>query len=210
MAEQKNTRTPEKRGHLWANIPVSTGLHSFWRHGEDSFSSLSWCLCGLIPWLGALFLLQTDNKLCLFWISPLTFPSDCSWESLSTSKLGLWRRQWHPTLVLLPGKFHGCRSLEGCSLWGRWGSDTTQQLHFHSSLSCIGEGNGNPLQCCCLENPRDGEAWWAAIYGVAQCRTWLKWLSNSNSKFRLRRWLDWAYVFNQQYCRFSPQLQSPY
>ena len=45
------------------------------------------------------------------------------------------------------------------------------QLHFHSSLSCIGEGNGNPLQCSCLENPRDGGAWWAAVYGVAQSRT---------------------------------------
>ena len=51
---------------------------------------------------------------------------------------------------------------------------------FHFSLSCIGEGNGNPLQCSCLENPRDGGAWWAAIYGVAQSRTWLKWLSSSS------------------------------
>ena len=82
--------------------------------------------------------------------------------------------QWHPTPVLLPGKSHGQRSLEGCSPWGRWGSDTTEQLHFHFSLSCIGEGNGNPLQCSCLENPRDGESWWAAIYGVAQSRTRLK------------------------------------
>ena len=56
-------------------------------------------------------------------------------------------------------------------------SDMTERLHFHFSLSCIGEGNGNPLQCSCLENPRDGEAWWAAVYGVAQSRTWLKWLS---------------------------------
>ena len=53
-------------------------------------------------------------------------------------------------------------------------SDTTERLHFHFSLSCIGEGNGNPLQCSCLENPRDGEAWWAAISGVAQSRTRLK------------------------------------
>ena len=56
-----------------------------------------------------------------------------------------WRRQWHPTPVLLPGKSHGWRSLKGCSPWGRWGSDTTEGLHFHFSLSCIGEGNGNPL-----------------------------------------------------------------
>ena len=88
------------------------------------------------------------------------------------------RRQWHPTPVLLPGKSHGRKSLEGCSPWGRWGSDTTEWLHFHFSLSCIGEGNGTPLQCSCLENPRDRGAWWAAIYGVAQSRTWLKWLSS--------------------------------
>ena len=56
----------------------------------------------------------------------------------------------------------------GCSPWGREESDTTERLHFHFSLSCIGEGNGNPLQCYCLENPRDREAWWAAAYGVAQ------------------------------------------
>ena len=57
----------------------------------------------------------------------------------------------------------------------------TERLHFHFSLSCIGEGNGNPLQCSCLENPRAGGAWWAAFYGVAQSRTWLKWLSSSSS-----------------------------
>ena len=77
------------------------------------------------------------------------------------------RRQWHPTPVLLPGKSHGRRSLVGCSPWGRYKSDTTERLHFHFSLSCIGEGNGNPLQCSCLENPRDGGAWWAAICGVS-------------------------------------------
>ena len=91
------------------------------------------------------------------------------------------RRQWHPTPVLLPRKSHGRRSLEGCSLWGCWGSDTTERLPFHFSLSCIGEGNGNPLQCSCLENPRDGGAWWAAVYGVAQSWTRLKWLSSSSS-----------------------------
>ena len=58
---------------------------------------------------------------------------------------------------------------------------TTEQLHFHFSLSCIGEGHGNPLQRSCLENPRDGGAWWAAIYGVAQIRTRLKRLSSSSS-----------------------------
>ena len=91
-------------------------------------------------------------------------------------------RQWHPTPVLLPGMSHGWRSLEGCSPWGRWGWDTTERLNFHFSLSCFGEGNGNPLQCSCLENPRDGEAWWAAIYGVAQSRTRLKRLSSSSGR----------------------------
>ena len=94
-----------------------------------------------------------------------------------------WRRQWHPTPVLLPGQSHGWRSLEGCSPWDRWGSDTTERFHFHFSLSCIGEGNGNPLQCSCLENPRDEEDRWAAVYGVTQSRTRLKWLSNSSNAF---------------------------
>ena len=117
-----------------------------------------------------------------------------------------WRRQWHPTPVLLPGKSHGQRSLVGCwpwgckelgtmvgcSPWGRKESDTTEWLHFHFSLSCIGEGNGNPLQCSCLENPRDGGACWAAVYGVTQSRTRLKRLSSSrSSSWTLRLW----YIF---------------
>ena len=89
--------------------------------------------------------------------------------------------QWQATPVLLPGKSHGRRSLVGCSPWGCYESDTTEQLHFHFSLSCIGEGNGNPLQCSCLENSRDGEAWRAAVSGVAQSRTRLKQLSSSSS-----------------------------
>ena len=100
----------------------------------------------------------------------------------------LLRRQWHPTPVLLPGKSHGWRSLVGCRLWGRTELDTTERLHFHFSLSCIGEGNGNPLQCSCLENPRDGGAWGAAIYGVAQSRTRLKWLSSSFSAKLRKEW----------------------
>ena len=69
----------------------------------------------------------------------------------------------------------------GCSPWGHEESDTTERLHFQFSLSFIGEGNGNPLQCSCLENPRDGGAWWAADYGVAQSQTRLKRLSSSSS-----------------------------
>ena len=80
-----------------------------------------------------------------------------------------WKIPWMEE----PGRLQSMGSLE---------SDMTERLHFHFSLSCIGEGNGNPLQCSCLENPRDGGAWWAAVYGVAQSRAWLKWLSSSSSR----------------------------
>ena len=109
------------------------------------------------------------------------------------------RKQWHPTPVLLPGRSHGRRSLVGCSPWGRWESDMTERLHFHFSLSCIGEGNGSPLQCSCLENPRDGGAWWAAVYGVAQSRTWLKWLSSRNKTNRKAWTLDIIFL-NYAFC----------
>ena len=100
----------------------------------------------------------------------------------------IWRRQWQPTPVLLPGKSHGRRSLVGCSPWGRQELDMTERLPFHFSLSCIGEGNGNPLQCSCLENPRDGEAQWAAVSGVAQSRIRLKRLSSSSmNKYCMRK-----------------------
>ena len=77
-------------------------------------------------------------------------------KNTPSSAHGIWRRQWHPTPVLLPGKSHGWRSLVGYSPWGHEELDTTERLPFHFSLSCTGEGNGNPLQCFCLENPRDG------------------------------------------------------
>ena len=100
---------------------------------------------------------------------------------LATCVLSSWRRQWQATPVLLPRKSHGWRSLVGYSPWGRQESVTTEWLHFHFSLSRNGEGNGNPLQCSCLENPRDGRAWWAAVYGVEQSWTQLKQLSSSSS-----------------------------
>ena len=78
----------------------------------------------------------------------------------------------------------------GCRPWGRKEWDTTERLHFHFSLSCVGEGHGNPLQCSCLENPRDWGAWWAAVYGVAQSRTRLKRLSSSSSKALLMHHLN--------------------
>ena len=149
-----------------------------WRH---------WDLSELLPWdlktselLGGkvvgnrLWAKEQDGKalelICGSWAGP--------WLQ-AFSQLHCWRRQ--PTPVLLPGKSHGWRSLVGCSPWGRKESDTTERLHFHFSLSCIGGGNGNPLQCSCLENPRDGGAWWAAVYGVAQSQTRLKRLSSSSS-----------------------------
>ena len=122
------------------------------------------------------------NKMVPFSPSDLINPSD-PFLRAQTCKLGLLclvigRRQWHPTPVLLPGKSHGWRSLVGCSPWGCEESDTTERLHFHFSLSYIGEGNGNPLQYSCLENLRDGGTWWAAVYGVPQSGTRLKRLSS--------------------------------
>ena len=105
----------------------------------------------------------------------------CMYRLYSRCYRVYWRRQGHPTPVLLSGESHRRSSLVGCSPWGSKESDTPERLHFHFSLSCIGEGNGNPLQCSCLENLRDRGAWWAAVYGVTQSRTWLKWLSNSSS-----------------------------
>ena len=95
-------------------------------------------------------------------------------DTLRQAQQTNWRRQWQPTPVLLPRESHGWRSLVGCSPWGHKELDMTERLHFHFSLSCIGEGNGDPLQCSCLENPKDGRAWWVAVYGVAQSRTRLK------------------------------------
>ena len=91
------------------------------------------------------------------------------------------RWQWQPTPVVSPGKSHGRRGLVGCSPWVHEESDTTKQLHFHFSLPYIGEENGNPLQCSCVEKPRDGGAWWADVFGVTQSRTRLKRLSSSSS-----------------------------
>ena len=149
------------------------------------FWFLKHCFNYYLPWL-----------LSVFGIF-LKFASEVSW-------------QWHPTPVLLPGKSHGRRSLEGCSPWGCWGLDATERLHFHFSLSCIGEGNGNPLQCSCLENPRDGVAWWAAVYGVAQSQTRLKWLSSrkQNSKpfcqnFWIVIWIRYLFlkILSEKYYR---------
>ena len=93
-----------------------------------------------------------------------------------------WRIPWTEE----PGRLQSMGSLE---------LDTTERLHFHFSLSCIGEGNGNPLQCSCLENPRDGGAWWAAVCGVAQSQTRLKRLSSSSSSSSFCKTKRFSYMY---------------
>ena len=94
------------------------------------------------------------------------------WYNFTPVRMAIRRRQWHPTPVLLPGKYHGWRSLVGCSPWGRSESDTTKRLHFHFSLSCIGEGSGNPLQYSCLGKPMDRGSWQTTVHGVAKRWKW--------------------------------------
>ena len=86
-------------------------------------------------------------------------------------------------------------------------SNTTEWLHFHFSLSRIGEGNGNPLHCSCLENPRDRGAWWAAISGVAQRWTWLKRLSSSSSN-KLSSWTEHSEFICEYTCHWVPDLRT--
>ena len=140
---------------------------------EKEMATHSSILAWRIPWMEELGGLQSmgSQRVGHDWATSLHFTSSF-----------MWRRQWHPTPVLLPGKSHGWRSLVGCSPWGHEELDTTEWLYFHFSVTCIGEGNGNPLQCSCLENPRDGGAWWAAVYGVEESRTQLNRLSSSSSK----------------------------
>ena len=157
-------------------------------------NQVCWFSLSLPPWVASLLRYLIPD---LPWKYDLE-QSILSWESWDLDKKKTWnpepvsrglalkyhclrRRQWHPTPVLLPGKSHGWRSLVGCSPWGHWESDMTEQLHFHFSLSCIGEGSGSPLQCSCLENPRGGRVWWAAVCGIAQSRTRLKRLSSSSN-----------------------------
>ena len=114
-----------------------------------------------------------DHMVCsFFWGNMLLFSEKAVAPHSSTLA---WKIPWTEE----PGRLQSMGSL---------GVDTTEWLHFHFSLSCIGEGNGNPLQCSCLENPRDGGAWWAAVYGVRQSQTRLKWHSSSSS-YCLTRWL---------------------
>ena len=150
---------------------------------EKAMTSHSRTLAWKIPWTEEPGGLQSMGSLRVRhdWVT-----------SLSLFTFMHWRRKWQPTPVFLPGEFQGRWSLVGCRLWGRRESDTTERLHFHFSLSCIGEGNGNPLQCSCLENPRDRGTWWAAVSGVAQSQTRLKWLSSSSRSQSRREEACWG------------------
>ena len=136
-----------------------------------------------LPWYHTELSPRLETRLVTWWLRRWSVCLQCGRPKFESwvGKIP-WRRKWQSTPVLLPGKSHGQKSLVGYSPWGCKESDTTERLHFHFPLSCIGEGNDNPLQCSCLENPRDGGAWWAAVYGVAQSRTRLKRLSSSSSR----------------------------
>ena len=121
-------------------------------------STLAW----KIPWM------EEPGRLKS--IGLLRVGHDCM-TSLSLFTFMHWRRKWQPTPVFLPGESQGWESLVGCHPWGCTESDTTERLHFHFLFSCIGEGNGNPLQYSCLENPMNRRAWWATIHGVTKSRT---------------------------------------
>ena len=168
--------------------------HMFPSLSDSGLPPIGWQRLHLLTlWWKEWYVIQTVQEKMSFFLYLLTkntshFRSPNVWGffpikkfSMISARYPTQRRQWHLTPVLLPGKSHGQRSLEACSPWGRWGSDPTEGLHFHFSLSCIGEGNGNPLQCSCLENPRDRGAWCAAVCGAAQSRTRLKRLSSSSS-----------------------------
>ena len=186
--QRAKTETQRKRHQKW-----SDSKESWW----EALCSPSWSLCGAQV-LGGV---QSETLLCTnsLWVNfypflGLSFPIYfCSSRPISFLFFFLiylfvfgstaWLvREGNGTPLQYfcleipwteePGRLQSMGSLE---------SDTTEQLHFHFSLSCVGEGNGNPLRCSCLKNPRDREAWWAAIYGVAQSRTWLKRLSSSSS-----------------------------
>ena len=144
------------RGHTMAPLnlkhrpsPDQVGSSHYWNNRQNSH----WNGAGNCPgWL----VLMSKRSLG-FWYEVVwkQFPAEFT---LGVPLPSPWRRQWRPTPVLLPGKSHGQRTLVGCSPWGCTELDMTKRLHFHFSLSCIGEGNGNPLQCSCLENPRNGGA----------------------------------------------------
>ena len=141
---------------LLSGIAGGTMLNSL---GVPLFSAFFFLIVGMtnLVWIP-----RTQGQSCTSTVKSKQGASSC--ELFGTGSICTRRRQWHPTPVLLPGKSHGWRSLEGCNPWGRWGSDTTERLHFHFSLSCIGEGNGNPL----LFLPGESQG----RRGLVGCRLW--------------------------------------
>ena len=134
-------------GMDWLDLLAVQGtLKSLLQH-HSSKASILWCSAFFIVQLSHPYM-TTGKTIALTTRNFVNKVMSLLFNMLS--RLVMWRRQWQPTPVLLPGRFHGWRSLEGCSSWGRRESDTTERLHFQFSLSCIGEGNGNPLQCSCL------------------------------------------------------------
>ena len=117
-------------------------------------------------------------------------------HSVGTKWIGQFdrRRQWHPTLVLLPGKFHGWRSLVGCSTWGHRESNMTWVTSLSLFTFMHWRRKWQPTPVFLSGKSQDGGAWWAAVYGVAQSRTWLKWLriSSSRSQFEGVRGRDFG------------------
>ena len=147
--------------HYCISVPFSLILYLLGYGLTSYFSHLFSLKSSMLPASILAFLIShTFQQQISLIISGQSNPLEVLWILLSwLLPVGMyWRRQWHPTPVLLPGKSNGQRSLVGCSPWGRQELDTTEWLHFHFSLSYIGEGNGSPLQCSCLENPRDGGA----------------------------------------------------
>ena len=155
-------------------------------------SGVTWFVFGLetrgLPWPGKSCLMN-DWAMNVTQLSLINQANSCLLKP--TAKCSR-RRQWHPNSSTLAWKIPWMEELGGLQSMGslRVGQDWATSL----SPSCIGEGNGNPLQCSCLENPRDGGAWWAAVYGVAQSRTRLKRLSSSNSSQVFYRQCKWASV----------------
>ena len=114
------------------------------------------------------------ESVCVLWGRGVDFKSlgICTlWFQYNMSSYLALEKAMAPLSSTLAWKITWMEEPVGCGPWGREESDTTERLHFHFSLSCLGEGIGNPLQCSCLEHPRDGGAWWAAVRGVAQSRT---------------------------------------
>ena len=172
------------------HIHTRTFLHPLWRKKQVTGNPVIHERVGLSSLPCKLLLPMKFSHCCSFYLTPsmyfcglvLCFSSDSYHSCTHEDRVESWKSNYSiaaftlekamaPHSSLLPGKSHGRRSLVGCSPWGRQESDTTERLHFHFSLSCIGEGNGNSLQCSHLENPRDAGAWWVAVSGIAQSRT---------------------------------------